>query len=84
MVFAVGVRIVIGWLYYASGGSILIATLVHATFNATNNGDLLTRAAPDSQLLQDLPFYATAVLGLIVAVATRGGIGAPPKQTRPE
>ena len=33
-------------LYNVTGGSILLGAIVHATFNATNNNNLLTAAAP--------------------------------------
>ena len=77
MVMAIGLRVLIGWLYYSTGRSILIAAIAHATFNATNNGDLLTRAQPDSVVLQNLAFFVVAGLAVIVIVATRGRLGAP-------
>jgi membrane protease YdiL (CAAX protease family) len=84
MILAIGLRIVIGWLYYSTGASILIAAVVHATFNATNNGELLTRADPGSPLLDDLAFYVVAVLGLLIAVLTRGRLGAPADGSFPD
>jgi membrane protease YdiL (CAAX protease family) len=77
MIFAIGLRVVIGWLYYASGRSILIAAITHASFNATNNGTLLTNAHPDSFVLSNLTFFVVAALAVVVAVATRGRLGAP-------
>ena len=72
----IGLRIMIGWLYYASGGSILIAAIVHVTFNATNNGTLLTAASPGNSVVDLIPWLTVGVLGLLVAVLTRGRLGA--------
>jgi CAAX protease family protein len=77
MLLAIGLRVLIGWLYYSSGRSILIAAIVHVTFNATNNGALLLHARPDSVVLQNLAFFVVAALAVVVAVATRGRLGAP-------
>jgi CAAX protease family protein len=76
MILGIGLRILIGWLYYVSGGSILIAAIVHVTFNATNNGTLLTAAAPGNSVVDLIPWVTIGVLGLVVAVLTRGRLGA--------
>jgi membrane protease YdiL (CAAX protease family) len=83
MVLAVGMRLVLGWLYYSSGRSILIAAIVHVTYNATNNGTLLTNAAHNA-LLDDLSIYFCAVLGLALIVATRGRLGMTARIVTPE
>jgi membrane protease YdiL (CAAX protease family) len=75
-ILGTGLRIMIGWLYYVSGGSVLLAAIVHVTFNATNNGSLLTAAAPGNAVAADLAWYTIGVLGLVVAVVTRGRLGA--------
>jgi membrane protease YdiL (CAAX protease family) len=77
MTFAIGLRILIGWLYNVTAGSILLAASVHVTFNATNNNNLLTAAAPGNTGLEFVPWVVVAVLGLLVAVLTRGRLGAP-------
>ena len=77
MIFAIGLRVLIGWLYYASSRSILIAAITHASFNATNNGNLLTNAHPGSVVLANLTFFVVAALAVVVAMATRGRLGAP-------
>jgi hypothetical protein len=64
----------IGWLYYASGGSILIAAITHVTFNATNNGSLLKPAGTSAA--DWIPWLTVGLLGLVVAVLTRGRLGA--------
>jgi membrane protease YdiL (CAAX protease family) len=84
MLFAIGLRVLIGWLYYSSGRSILIAAITHATFNATNNGALLTNAQPDSVVLQNLAFFVVAALAVVIAVATRGRLGAPSRPSAEE
>jgi CAAX protease family protein len=83
MTFAIGLRILIGWLYNATAGSILLGAIVHVTFNATNNNNLLTGAAPGNTALEYVPWVVIAVLGLLVAVLTRGRLG-PPAPPLPE
>jgi|tagenome__1003787_1003787.scaffolds.fasta_scaffold20879111_3 membrane protease YdiL (CAAX protease family) len=78
MILGTGLRILTGWLYYASGGSVLLAAIVHVTFNATNNGSLLTAAAPGDWVAEDLPWFTIGVLGLVVAVLSKGRLGARP------
>jgi CAAX protease family protein len=77
MTFAIGLRILIGWLYNVTAGSILLGAIVHVTFNATNNNNLLTAADPGNTALEYVPWVVIAVLGLLVAVLTRGRVGAP-------
>ena len=80
MVFGIPFRMVLGWLYNVTGGSILIVAIAHATFDATNNGQLLAGAAPAQFLLQPgggavhLVVLAGAILALIL---TRGRLGSP-------
>jgi membrane protease YdiL (CAAX protease family) len=83
MTFAIGLRIMIGWLYNVTAGSILLCAMVHVTFNATNNNNLLTAAAPGNSALEYIPWVVVAVLGLLVAVLTRGRLG-PPAPALPE
>ena len=76
MILGIGLRLLIGWLYYVSAGSILIAAIVHVTFNATNNGTLLSAASPGSSAVDVIPWLTIGVLGLAVAILTRGRLGA--------
>ena len=48
---AVPFRVVTGWLYEQSDQSVLLVATFHAAFNATNNGPLLSAAAPDQPRL---------------------------------
>ncbi|HKW70427.1 MAG TPA: type II CAAX endopeptidase family protein [Candidatus Dormibacteraeota bacterium] len=79
MVFGIPFRIVLGWIYNMTGGSILIVALVHVTFDATNNGQLLAGASPGLFVVQPgggavhLVVLAWAVAVLIL---TRGRLGA--------
>ena len=78
MLFAIPLRIVLGWMYNVTGGSILIVAIVHATFNATNNTQLLNGAAPGQAVLAPgggavhLVVLAWAIL---ILVLTRGRLG---------
>ena len=78
MVFGIPFRIVLGWIYNMTGGSILIVALVHVTFDATNNGQLLAGASPGLFVVQPgggavhLVVLAWAVAVLIL---TRGRLG---------
>jgi membrane protease YdiL (CAAX protease family) len=72
MVFAIPLRMVLGWLYNVTGGSVLLVAITHATFNATNNTKLLTAAAPGRSLLTATPWVVIVAWALLVAVLTRG------------
>jgi membrane protease YdiL (CAAX protease family) len=78
MLFGIPFRIVLGWVYNMTGGSILIVAILHTTFDATNNGQLLAAASPGSIVLQPgggavhLVVLAWAVAVLIL---TRGRLG---------
>ena len=86
MVFGIPFRILLGWLYNVTGGSILIVAIAHTTFDATNNGQLLAGAAPGQFLLQPgggavhLVILAGAILALIL---TRGRLGSPTSEPSP-
>jgi hypothetical protein len=76
-------RFVMGWLYNASGASVLIAGLFHATHNATVNPTGLAVAVLD--LPQGEVVYVTGGLvvlaAIAVVVATGGRLGRPPEDT---
>jgi membrane protease YdiL (CAAX protease family) len=88
MTLSIGLRILIGWIYNVTAGSILLAAIVHVTFNATNNNNLLTAADPGNTALEYVPWAVIAALGLLVAVLTRGRLGTPapppPERAAPE
>ena len=52
MVFGIPFRMFLGWLYNATGASILIVAIAHTTFDATNNGQLLAAAGSGQAVLQ--------------------------------
>jgi uncharacterized protein len=78
-------RLIVGWLYNASGASVLIAGLFHAMHNAMVNPTGLGVAVlglPQEEVL--LVLTGLVVLtGVIVAVATRGRLGASPASKPP-
>jgi membrane protease YdiL (CAAX protease family) len=75
-VFAVFIRVLIMWLYNASGRSVLIVALFHSAFNMIN-GQKLT---PDLLRLPEglaslIPGVAVMVIAVLLAVFTRGRLG---------
>ena len=78
MLFAIPFRMLLGWVYNATGDSILLVAIVHATWNATNNTNLLVAAAPGQAILQ--PAHGAAIgtvlaLAIVGLVITRGRLG---------
>jgi uncharacterized protein len=73
-------RLIVGWLYNASGASALIVGLFHAMHNAMVNPTGLGVAVLDLPQEEVLLILAGLVVltGVIVAVATRGRLGASP------
>ena len=75
-------RVVIGWLYNASGASVLIGGLFHAMHNATVNPTGLAVAVLD--LPQGDVLFLAGVLvllaGVVIAIATHGRLGLPAPQ----
>ena len=67
--YTVGLSVILAWLVNNARGSILLATLAHGSVNAATN------FAPETALPLMVSFLAMGVLGLIVAVATRGQLG---------
>jgi hypothetical protein len=80
----VATRFVTGWLYNASGASVLIAGLFHATHNATVNqtGFAVTVLhLPQGEILYVLGALVT-LAAVAITIATHGRLGAP--QAPPE
>jgi hypothetical protein len=85
-------RMLIAWLYNRAAFSVLIAALLHASFNTASASEFLGRlgAGPAASFL---PLAVVVVLGLLVAVGTKGRLGyggdrvperdASPSATRP-
>jgi len=71
-------RVVVAWLYNASGASVLIPGLFHATFNATGNPHGLGDAVlglPYGEV-QFVLGVVVIIVAVVVALATRGRLGA--------
>jgi membrane protease YdiL (CAAX protease family) len=78
MVFGIPFRVVLGWLYNVTGGSIPIVAIAHTTFDATNNGQLLAGAAPGQFLLQlggGAVHLVVLTWAIVVLILTRGRLG---------
>ncbi len=74
----------LGWLYNATGGSILIVAIAHTTFDATNNGQSLAGAASGQALLQPgggAVHLVILALLVVVLILTRGRLGAPARSS---
>jgi membrane protease YdiL (CAAX protease family) len=74
-----GSRLIAGWLYNSAGASVLIAGLFHAMHNAIVNSTGLV-AVVDLRQFDVLVIMAGLVFlaGVIIAIATRGGLGLKP------
>jgi membrane protease YdiL (CAAX protease family) len=72
-------RLIVGWLYNATGASVLIAGLFHAMHNALVNPTGLGVAVLDLPQPEVLAILAGLVVlaGMVVAAATRGRLGLP-------
>jgi membrane protease YdiL (CAAX protease family) len=73
IVFSGPMRILLTWIYNATGHSIPVVALFHASINATGGAAILAAyfAGVDGVLL----YAALAVFALIVVIATRGRLG---------
>jgi membrane protease YdiL (CAAX protease family) len=70
-------RVLAGWLYNATGGSVLIVGIFHAMFNATVNATGFGVAVLGLPQV-DVMLMSTGVLALaaaVVTIATRGSLG---------
>jgi hypothetical protein len=74
-----GSRLIVGWLYNASGSSALIAGLFHATFNSTVNpgGFAINVLDIPSEEAFVILMAIVVLVGAVIAVATRGRLGLP-------
>lgn len=78
MVIAIPFRMLLGWVYNATGGSILMVATLHVTWNFASSTTLWAAAAPGQAILQPghgaaiATVLALAIIGLIV---TRGRLG---------
>jgi len=72
-------RLIVGWLYNATGASVLIAGIFHAMHNATVNPTGLGVAVLGLPQVDVLGILAGLVVlaGVVVATATRGRLGLP-------
>jgi len=77
-VLGVSVRLLIMGLYNGTGGSILVAALFHSAFNMSTGQKLTPELIPGlgATTLNLLPWAVAAVVAVVVAVSTKGRLGA--------
>lgn len=78
LLFAIPFRILLGWIYNATGGSILLVAIAHATFDASNNTNLLVAAARGQSFLQPgqgAVLVTVVALAIVGSILTRGRLG---------
>lgn len=78
--FAIPFRILLGWIYNVTGGSVLLVALTHLTFDASNNTNLVAAASAGQVILQPgggAVWFVVAALAIGVLILTRGRLGAP-------
>jgi membrane protease YdiL (CAAX protease family) len=77
-------RLIVGWLYNATGSSVLIGAIFHATFNSTVNKPGLGVAVLDLPQDDVLGIVTGLVLlaAVAIAVVTRGRLGKNPQRVR--
>ena len=78
MVFAIPFRMLLGWVYNATGGSILMVATLHVTWNFASSTQLWAAAAPGQAILQ--PGHGAAIatvlaLAIFGLVSTRSRLG---------
>ena len=77
LVTTVGQSILIGWMYCASGGNLLVAILAHALANATDGMRYQILGGDKGDLVHQLTLMATmAIAAIVVTVLTRCRLGA--------
>ena len=77
LVITVGQSVLIGWMYCASGGSLLIAVLAHAVSNSTDGLRYGLLEAARSELAHQLTLMiVTTAAAVVVVAATQGRLGA--------
>ena len=83
-VFAIFLRIVIMWLYNATGRSVLIVALFHSSFNSVTGSDYATRfireliAGPAALLIC---LAVLSVVAVLITLLTRGRLAYRPEST---
>lgn len=83
ILFAIPFRMLLGWVYNGTGGSILMVATLHATWNFADNSKFVLAAAPGQAILQPghgAALFTVVALGILAAVLTRGRLGYKPSE----
>jgi hypothetical protein len=78
VVFAVFFRTFVTWVYNRTGFSVLLAALVHASFNEASAYPFYSRLGTAPVVLA-LPILIVTAVAVGVLIATRSRLGMPPR-----
>ena len=73
ILFSVPVRLILTWVFNATGGALSLVAFLHASFDVTGSTAVLTGFCPglDGRLL----YFGLAIAAIAVLILTRGRLG---------
>lgn len=78
---ALFIRVLLTWTYNRTGFSVLLAAILHASFNAANDADFLPELVPGPVAMM-LPLAVIVVLAVTVMLLSKGRLGDHPERQR--
>lgn len=76
---ALFIRVLLTWTYNRTGFSVLLAAILHASFNAASDADFLPELVPGPVAMM-LPLAVVVVLAVTVMVHSKGRLGNHPER----
>src|SRR5207244_8574367 len=73
ILFSVPVRLILTWVFNATGGALPLVAFLHASFDTTASAAVLTGFYPDVD--GRLLYFGLAIVAIAVLVLTRGRLG---------
>jgi len=73
ILFSVPVRLILTWVFNATGGALPLVALLHASFDTTASAAVLTGFYPDVD--GRLLYFGLAIVAIAVLIITRGRLG---------